>query len=105
MIRRPPISTRTDTLVPYTTLFRSADPGGNLVHEVAWRALRIIDDLAPDDRGKAGGIKPEPQHEGPQHQRHHCAQDRAMHVVLSSGGHIAWRGRSDRERTRLNSSH
>src|SRR3546814_18301661 len=26
MIRRPPISTRTDTLFPYTTLFRS--PGG-----------------------------------------------------------------------------
>src|SRR3546814_11907471 len=25
MILRPPISTRTDTLVPYTTLFRSAD--------------------------------------------------------------------------------
>src|SRR3546814_4000237 len=24
MIRRPPVSTRTDTLVPYTTLFRSA---------------------------------------------------------------------------------
>src|SRR3546814_6986863 len=24
MIRRPPISTRTDTLVPYTTLFRSS---------------------------------------------------------------------------------
>src|SRR3546814_14775473 len=34
MIRRPPRSTRTDTLFPYTTLFRSADvtdmqlPGG-----------------------------------------------------------------------------
>src|SRR3546814_17039115 len=26
MIRRPPISTRTDTLFPYTTLFRSAEP-------------------------------------------------------------------------------
>src|SRR3546814_6902183 len=26
MIRRPPISTRTDTLVPFTTLFRSHDP-------------------------------------------------------------------------------
>src|SRR3546814_7253505 len=25
MIRRPPISTRTDTLLPYTTLFRSGD--------------------------------------------------------------------------------
>src|SRR3546814_1404820 len=28
MIRRPPISTRTDTLFPYTTLFRSAHPLG-----------------------------------------------------------------------------
>src|SRR3546814_1289578 len=27
MIRRPPRSTRTDTLFPYTTLFRSAGPG------------------------------------------------------------------------------
>src|SRR3546814_2638130 len=27
MIRRPPRSTRTDTLFPYTTLFRSARPG------------------------------------------------------------------------------
>src|SRR3546814_10421640 len=26
MIRRPPTSTRTDTLVPYTTLFRSRSP-------------------------------------------------------------------------------
>src|SRR3546814_4211795 len=28
MIRRPPRSTRTDTLFPYTTLFRSADGQG-----------------------------------------------------------------------------
>src|SRR3546814_18782671 len=28
MIRRPPRSTRTDTLFPYTTLFRSDDPAG-----------------------------------------------------------------------------
>src|SRR3546814_17456665 len=28
MIRRPPRSTRTDTLVPYTTLFRSIDTQG-----------------------------------------------------------------------------
>src|SRR3546814_3177775 len=28
MIRRPPISTRTYTLFPYTTLFRSGDPVG-----------------------------------------------------------------------------
>src|SRR3546814_6364976 len=29
MIRRPPRSTRTDTLFPYTTLFRSASSRGN----------------------------------------------------------------------------
>src|SRR3546814_13760044 len=29
MIRRPPRSTRTDTLFPYTTLFRSLIEGGN----------------------------------------------------------------------------
>src|SRR3546814_18263495 len=28
MIRRPPISTRTDTLFPYTTLFRSSSRSG-----------------------------------------------------------------------------
>src|SRR3546814_15365615 len=31
MIRRPPISTRTDTLFPYTTLFRSESDTQNLV--------------------------------------------------------------------------
>src|SRR3546814_9663947 len=42
MIRRPPISTRTDTLFPYTTLFRSAlDDRGT------------TDDLVgPTDRGQ-----------------------------------------------------
>src|SRR3546814_1755040 len=29
MIRRPPRSTRTDTLFPYTTLFRSVERGGD----------------------------------------------------------------------------
>src|SRR3546814_17901729 len=30
MIRRPPRSTRTDTLFPYTTLFRSNQPGSSV---------------------------------------------------------------------------
>src|SRR3546814_13650816 len=29
MVRRPPRSTRTDTLLPYTTLFRSSRAGGD----------------------------------------------------------------------------
>src|SRR3546814_3225594 len=33
MIRRPPRSTRTDTLFPYTTLFRSIDTGERLVEQ------------------------------------------------------------------------
>src|SRR3546814_3839655 len=36
MIRRPPRSTRTDTLFPYTTLFRS------LVHEAGQRERRAL---------------------------------------------------------------
>src|SRR3546814_13776282 len=33
MIRRPPRSTRTDTLFPYTTRFRSAERYGNIAME------------------------------------------------------------------------
>src|SRR3546814_4504422 len=44
MIRRPPRSTRTDTLLPYTTLFRSADRHrpveGRLPDHFAHRAFR-----------------------------------------------------------------
>src|SRR3546814_13744033 len=34
MIRRPPRSTRTDTLFPYTTLFRSFDPASDIAERV-----------------------------------------------------------------------
>src|SRR3546814_4402786 len=37
MIRRPPRSTRTDTLFPYTTLFRSLGPGDSLIGEEAFK--------------------------------------------------------------------
>src|SRR3546814_5440162 len=39
MIRRPPRSTRTDTLFPYTTLFRSV--GGQLAEIVAVELVRL----------------------------------------------------------------
>src|SRR3546814_13218025 len=44
MIRRPPRSTRTDTLFPYTTLFRSHDPA-----RTNWGRLRVWNDdtIAP----------------------------------------------------------
>src|SRR3546814_8551235 len=44
MIRRPPRSTRTDTLFPYTTLFRS---DAQLVQRALGGQVRLLDD--PDD--------------------------------------------------------
>src|SRR3546814_10200208 len=44
MIRRPPRSTRTDTLFPYTTLFRSAD------HEIVQAVRRLDLHDVPEDR-------------------------------------------------------
>src|SRR3546814_2885449 len=41
MIRRPPRSTRTDTLFPYTTLFRSDDPDVTL--NVPQRGVLAVD--------------------------------------------------------------
>src|SRR3546814_4345383 len=50
MIRRPPRSTRTDTLLPYTTLFRSDGIGG------AEDLQALVGDLAndPDAEARAG---------------------------------------------------
>src|SRR3546814_10825971 len=41
MIRRPPRSTRTDTLFPYTTLFRSPGSGGKCVRP-RWKGHRLF---------------------------------------------------------------
>src|SRR3546814_8522564 len=42
MIRRPPRSTRTDTLFPYTTLFRSKGAGGILALAVGLIAIGFV---------------------------------------------------------------
>src|SRR3546814_2711316 len=43
MVRRPPRSTRTDTLFPYTTLFRSPVAGGVLVGWMGSTNALLID--------------------------------------------------------------
>src|SRR3546814_8252864 len=97
MIRRPPRSTRTDTLFPYTTLFRSID-----------RAHPHVTVLAQGQAGNrlvwhVGGNRTE----SPTHA--------AVHAML--GGHVQHAigtlcdrehrtgGQTDRKSTRLNSSH
>src|SRR3546814_2473460 len=51
MIRRPPRSTRTDTLFPYTTLVRSA--------------VRLLHGEGPDDFEQASDEQHDPGHHGP----------------------------------------
>src|SRR3546814_1710999 len=72
MIRRPPRSTRTDTLFPYTTLFRSVvsdvgrdRPGDGLgmdgVHGLG-RAARVARGVSAADRAGTGAglVQPDP---------------------------------------------
>src|SRR3546814_4133401 len=109
MIRRPPRSTRTDTLFPYTTLFRSA----HLVDAEAGAVeARLVSGC-----GRALGI------EG--RQRHHCQELASARVhhdasgadgteLLHRAGQLAGQQvlhaqidaeAEDRKSTRLNSSH
>src|SRR3546814_3094569 len=53
MIRRPPRSTRTDTLFPYTTLFRSLRAGDG----IAQAARRFVDGQDRHAGGSAGGCR------------------------------------------------
>src|SRR3546814_6045377 len=116
MIRRPPRSTRTDTLFPYTTLFRSdaaavgrVDRGVHADHlaiQVEQRATRVaavdrgVDlqevvigtglDVAAARRDDAGGHRAA-EAEGIAHGEHPVADPGLVGV--------------DRKSTRLNSSH
>src|SRR3546814_3033976 len=71
MIRRPPRSTRTDTLFPYTTLFRSVvesrmegfAPGDLILHMAGWRDGGVIGlDMMPNKlpaEALAAGMTPQ----------------------------------------------
>src|SRR3546814_2654376 len=101
MIRRPPRSTRTDTLFPYTTLFRSQaaqDRTGDLLRAIATLigvALELLDPFQVDDRRDAdqqirvrGNIDL-------------ITDERTMQAFIKQQIRI----RRDRKSTRLNSSH
>src|SRR3546814_12925617 len=53
MIRPPPVSTRTDTLLPYTTLFRSCLRRGGAFHRAGatLNCYRVRPPAAPDRLG------------------------------------------------------
>src|SRR3546814_9745927 len=107
MIRRPPRSTRTDTLFPYTTLFRSREIGArravvghehriadedNVADRIGDACRRMARDVEHGDREvadrKTFAIRPEP------------AEVRTVAAKLGAGVENV-----DRKSTRLNSSH
>src|SRR3546814_15664528 len=72
MIRRPPRSTRTDTLFPYTTLFRSlhtlaALAGGLVVRAGAGTVVRRADAFRTLPRAFSANRRPLGQHQQPGH--------------------------------------
>src|SRR3546814_1890590 len=58
MIRRPPRSTRTDTLFPYTTLFRSELAPGALCLSAVGRRHRLGPGAAPRRGRTPGPVRP-----------------------------------------------
>src|SRR3546814_12905512 len=80
MIVLPPRSTRTDTLVPYTTLFRSG-----LVHSVVGTAANVadvtqVDKLLHGEENMVGadagytGVEKRPEHDGRERSEEHTSE-------------------------------
>src|SRR3546814_17323760 len=102
MIRLPPRSTRTDTLFPYTTLFRSgsgrSENGG--FREPARSDLQVVSTGSAENRHLQPAMDRILQNLG--HQGLYARQFLAFHPLQES----AASGRDeDRKSTRLNSSH
>src|SRR3546814_13718794 len=98
MIRRPPRSTRTDTLFPYTTLFRSFSTLEKR-QQFCLRELEINRRTAPDLYLDVVPVT-----------RDSARDNRGLHLGETPGGEaVEWvlvmRRFADRKSTRLNSSH
>src|SRR3546814_20842529 len=109
MIRRPPISTRTDTLFPYTTLFRSWCRA--MQWQVSLRGPGFSESPIPNPQSRPLN-HPRPQ----QVVNVQCADDATFVVEDRQHGDLAILheprglacqriGFEDRKSTRLNSSH
>src|SRR3546814_3027733 len=115
MIRRPPRSTRTDTLFPYTTLFRSPDearrrpPAFDVAHVEEQPAQAAIPDLPVSE----GGDPREQQHQPRHHDRYDGCQygtvpgkvDRPAKAEQTDNEPAQDMRPEDRKSTRLHSSH
>src|SRR3546814_2412996 len=116
MIRRPPRSTRTDTLFPYTTLFRSIQIAdrlqtvsasrpfdGDLLNELKYLAMQIMVDGRTDPAQQAGtdDVGKTLEHIDEDDEQQQSRQSRHT----SCWQHDIINHHPDRKSTSLNSSH
>src|SRR3546814_11520126 len=111
MIRRPPRSTRTDTLFPYTTLFRSRDRAaaartgrggascGVSCAECSAQLVEVDRAAMLDPAGRGFEADGAPHHRRVAFDREHQRAIREQHGVVGMDP------QGDRKSTRLNSSH
>src|SRR3546814_11801622 len=98
MIRRPPRSTLTDTLCPYTTLFRSGQQERRMQLVTGQRVRQRLDDMSlPHHVGKYAGSVFTGERE--------ITHAKKKHLMTDSGGTTPAPIVGDRKSTRLNSSH
>src|SRR3546814_8516345 len=89
MIRRPPRSTRTDTLFPYTTLFRSNEPKQPLPRPLWFTGQGNLASDAPDTPlwhggpERVGAVSATPDSCQPRTRALHAAYRESGHEILS----------------------
>src|SRR3546814_7621867 len=115
MIRRPPSSTRTDTLFPYTTLFRSMGPFEVILGQRKIRSKNtVLQRQIEAGRRLAAARRRNQDHVGLGDLAHRSAVvmfHRVVHrsdprvVARSIGATVRATAGIDRKSTRLNSSH
>src|SRR3546814_3056771 len=97
MLPRPPRSTRTDTLFPYTTLFRSGEPQAAVRTEVLLRCEVVDVGLGDVQVDAACGARPIDHREGTSIALH------ARHGRGDPGGGLVVRPRSEEHTSELQS--
>src|SRR3546814_15077879 len=98
MIRRPPISTRTDTLLPYTTLFRSIERN-EFAHRIPARGKIAGLGFGREQRRRVGAA--EVAEQGQRHRAKAAVAARGADMDQPAARDVI----GDRKSTRLNSSH
>src|SRR3546814_19169309 len=92
MIRRPPRSTRTDTLFPYTTLFRShvGSSAGDRLYPNAFWPQNLVSTLAGQESGRTPGQRTR-RHQRP-YSGNQCGHHQAGHGSNGTCARRCWAG-------------